>query len=108
MDMPSRAILRSIPFFIYLPFAPINGAHSDCIVHHILQGFDMVIRDQDNVVLIPHLIEALDNKWDEVVRHTRKWLLKDDEEILLSGSALGDQFKEQYRDLQQRGCIFLG
>ena len=68
----------------------------------------MVICDQDNVVLITHLIEALDNKWGEVIHHTRKWLLKDDEEILLSGSALGDQFKERHRDLQQRGCIFLG
>ena len=63
----------------------------------------MVICDQDNVVLIPHLIEALDNIWDKVVRRTRKLLIKDDEEILLSGSALGGQFKEQQRDLQQRG-----
>ena len=39
----------------------------------------------------------------KVVRHTRKWLIKDNEEILLSGSALGDQFKEQQRDLQERG-----
>ena len=56
----------------------------------------MVVRDQKNVVLFPHLIEALNDKWDEVVRHTCKWLIKDDEEIFLSGSALGDQFKEQY------------
>ena len=46
-------------------------------VHHILQGLDMVICDQENVVLIPHLIEALGNKWDEVIRHTGKWLIED-------------------------------
>ena len=92
---------RSSPHVIYRHGGAINRGNDDGVLGHGLHRGDVVIGDQENVVVLRHLLEATLKIRYEVVCDAGERLIEANQKILHLLGALEDELEEEDEDEEE-------
>mmetsp|Transcript_6342 Transcript_6342/g.12111 ORF Transcript_6342/g.12111 Transcript_6342/m.12111 type:complete len:226 (+) Transcript_6342:863-1540(+) len=75
---------------------PVDGRDGDDVVSRRLEGVDVVVGDEEQVVVLPHLLNAAHDVGEEVISDTGERLVKADEEVRGVLGALVNELEHEH------------